>query len=64
MRLEGRTGPWAVYIRKAVELRKYGYTQGCPGCEAARYGLPPQTHSAECWQRIEQEMEKYERRQE
>ena len=42
-----------VYIRKTVELAKYGYTDGCPGCKAARANQPPKAHSAACRARIE-----------
>eukprot|EP00971_Amphidinium_carterae_P078309 1549134-Amphidinium_carterae.2 len=45
-----------VHIRKDVELRAYGYTVGCAGCEMARIGAPPRAHSEFCRQRIEGEM--------
>eukprot|EP00971_Amphidinium_carterae_P282631 5611045-Amphidinium_carterae.1 len=45
-----------VHIRKDVELQAYGYTPGCPGCEAARVGLPARAHNEFCRQRIESEM--------
>ena len=36
------------YIRKDVELAKYGYTPGCEGCVAAATNQRPRMHSAEC----------------
>eukprot|EP00971_Amphidinium_carterae_P259645 5152045-Amphidinium_carterae.1 len=42
-----------VYIRRSVELQKFGYTDGCAGCRAAKEGdaraLP---HSPECRARL------------
>ena len=37
--------PKRVYIRKEVELRRYGFTQGCAGCVAVQNGLRAQSHS-------------------
>ena len=45
-----------MYIRKDVELAKYGYTPGCEGCVAAATNQRPHMHSAECRTRIEQAM--------
>ena len=46
-----------VYIRRNVELRKYGFTQGCRGCMAAETGNAPENHSEACRRRIESAME-------
>ena len=43
-------------IRTDIELQKYGYTTGCPGCIAAEAGSKPVSHNAECRWRIEQRM--------
>ena len=48
------------YIRKDIELRKFGYTLGCPGCEAAQAGLRARAHSEICRTRIEEELSKTE----
>ena len=45
-----------VYIRREVELQRYGPTQGCDGCEAATAGRGPRAHSEICRRRIEQAM--------
>ena len=45
-----------VYIRRDVEIRKYGETIGCPGCMAITPGTTAQGHSDECRARIEQKM--------
>ena len=45
-----------VYIRRDVEIRKYGVTIGCPGCMAITAGTTAQGHSDECRARIEQKM--------
>ena len=42
-----------VYIRRDVEIRKYGVTIGCPGCMAITAGDTAQGHSDECRARIE-----------
>ena len=47
-----------VYIRRDKELAKYGYTENCPGCTAARTGAKAVTHSPECTLRIMEEMER------
>ena len=51
--------PKRVYIRREVELKQYGYSVGCKGCEAARSDLAPTNHSEDCRARITQEMAKY-----
>ena len=43
-------------IRRAVELRMYGFTDGCPGCEAAASGSKALGHSEACRRRIEAKM--------
>lgn len=45
------------YIRRDIELRKYGYSQSCPGCDAARTNTNPVAHSEACRLRIERAME-------
>ena len=44
------------HIRRSVELRQYGFTEGCPGCEAAAKGSKELGHSAACRRRIEANM--------
>ncbi|CAK0899647.1 unnamed protein product, partial [Prorocentrum cordatum] len=48
--------PRNVYIRRNVELAKYGFTDGRPGCLAARTNAPAKAHSSECRERIQQAM--------
>ena len=48
--------PRRVYIRKGVELLKYGYSVGCPGCDAARSSTAARPHSEPCRLRLEQAM--------
>ena len=50
--------PRDVKIRRAVELVKFGFTQGCPGCVAAATGGAPVHHTEACRRRIKAEMEK------
>ena len=52
------SGSRSVYIRKA-ELEKFGYTAGCPTCDAQRAGLltAGKNHTAECRLRLERAME-------
>ena len=38
--------PRKVYIRKEIELKRYGYTDLCKGCESAMLGLPDIQQSA------------------
>ena len=47
-----------VYIRKDVEIRRYGLTDGCPGCIAIATKSPPQPHNTACRTGIEGEMAK------
>ena len=49
-------GPRRVYIRKEVELQRYGYTPTCKGCEAAKTDKGSQSHTDECRGRIERAM--------
>ncbi len=44
------------YIRKDVELVRYGYTTGCQGCRAARLNSRAQPHNEQCRNRIQQAM--------
>jgi len=48
--------PRRMYIRRDVELAVYGFTDGCPGCDAAKAGLNPVAHTAACRKRIEEAM--------
>ena len=50
--------PRRVYIRKDVELDRYGFTDNCKGCEMAAVGGTGVAHSLECRKRVEAEMEK------
>ena len=43
-------------IRKDVELKKFGYTVGCKGCEHAEKGLDQRPHTPECRARIQSKM--------
>ena len=45
-----------IKIRRNVELRNYGYTDGCAGCVAAHLEADPRPHSAACRARIESEI--------
>ena len=42
-----------LYIKKA-DLEEHGYTDGCPGCIAAQFGLTAQGHTESCRARIEE----------
>ncbi|CAK0877935.1 unnamed protein product [Prorocentrum cordatum] len=48
--------PRNVYVRRNVELAKHGFTDGRPGCLAARANAPAKAHSSECRERIQQAM--------
>ena len=48
--------PRRVYIRRSVELARYGYTDKCIHCQHARLGLKPVDHSEECRARIVRHM--------
>ena len=52
-RLGEEKGPHRVHIRAGVELRDFGPTTGCPGCDAWQLGLPAVGHSEACRERIE-----------
>ncbi|CAK0839184.1 unnamed protein product [Prorocentrum cordatum] len=45
--------PRNVYIRRNVELANYGFTDGCPGCHAARANAAAKAHSSERRGRIQ-----------
>ncbi|CAK0820942.1 unnamed protein product [Prorocentrum cordatum] len=50
--------PRRVYIRKEIELKRYGFTEGCLGCQAAQRGEKiARNHSEECRGRIQRAME-------
>ena len=51
------TSAHRVHIRRAVELRKYGFIDGCAGCIAARLGDDAVAHTEACRTRIEAEMQ-------
>ena len=44
--------PRRLYIRREVELARYGKTDGCVGCIAAHLGSKPAAHNDECRTRI------------
>ena len=44
----GEQLPRRFYIRRSVELARYGYTDRCIGCQHARLGLKPADHNEEC----------------
>eukprot|EP00971_Amphidinium_carterae_P265594 5268867-Amphidinium_carterae.1 len=46
-----------LYIRKHVELKRFGCTANCPGCLSAATGGPQRPHTQECRQRIESAIE-------
>ena len=54
---EAEVAPRRVYIRRNVELRKYGFTQSCRGCMAAETGHALANQSEACRRRIESAME-------
>ena len=50
--------PRQLYIRKHVELKAYGYTVGCAGCDAVREDAPQsRPHTDACRARIVEAME-------
>ena len=53
LRVESRR----VQTRQEKELRKCGYTEGCPGCTTAATGSKAKGHSDACRQRVEEKME-------
>ena len=44
------------YIRREVELAKYGFSDGCEGCRVAQVGAEAKPHSEGCRERIRQAM--------
>ena len=44
------------FVRKRT-FKKYGYTDGCPGCSASATGSKAKGHSDECRRRIEEKMQ-------
>ena len=54
--MDRASGPRRVYIRKDVELDRYGKTDFCPGCTAAEAGTRAQPHTEECRGRIMEAM--------
>ena len=48
-------------IRRNVELRQYGLTEGCPGCEAAEKRTKAVGHTEVCRKRVEASMPAHER---
>eukprot|EP00971_Amphidinium_carterae_P124759 2471492-Amphidinium_carterae.1 len=40
--------PHRTYLRRGKEPREFGYTKNCPGCDAARLGLPARGHTEAC----------------
>ena len=52
----GEQLPRRVYIRRAVELARYGYTDQCIGCQHAKLGLKSADHSEECRARVVRHM--------
>jgi hypothetical protein len=51
-------GPKRFYIRREVELERFGYTPVCQGCQAAEAGAPPKNQTEVCRSRIAEEMRK------
>jgi len=52
--------PRGIYVRKDVELKQFGFTEGCDGCDRARHGLSHRAHTKACKERIMGEMRKTE----
>ena len=52
----GEQLPRRVYIRRSVELARYGYTDRCIGWQHARLGLKRADHNEECRARIVRHM--------
>ena len=46
--------PRRLYIRRNVELERYGFSEFCVGCDHARFDLPRAPHTESCRNRIEQ----------
>eukprot|EP00971_Amphidinium_carterae_P329001 6461214-Amphidinium_carterae.2 len=53
---EAPPAPRGVYIRRGVELEKFGPMENCPGCRAYVQGLKAVPHSALCRARISEAM--------
>jgi hypothetical protein len=47
-----------VSIRRLVELRKYGFTEGCVACVSAQAAMPGLSHSKQCRNRIGEAMKR------
>ena len=54
----GPVQPRRLYIRREVEIARYGGTEGFPGCLAAALNRTAVSHSAECRARFDMELEK------
>ena len=52
--------PRGIYVRRDVELKQFGFTPGCDGCDRARMGLSYRAHSSVCKARIMEELAKTE----
>ena len=52
--------PRGISVRKDVELKQFGFTEGCDGCDRARHGLSHRAHTKACKERIMGEMRKTE----
>ena len=53
----GEEAPRRTYIKKKF-YERYGYTDGCEGCNRLRAGLTRRGHDEGCRSRMEKEMEK------
>ena len=52
-RIAQEPGARSVYIRGNIELKQYGYTEGCEGCRAKRANIGSRRgHSEQCRKRI------------
>ena len=45
--------PRRLRLRREIDLQKYGYTEGCAGCEAAKDKKGSSGHTEECRARLE-----------
>ena len=52
--------PYAFHTKRE-DYEKYGYSRGCPGCQALLTGTTKQKHTPQCRQRMEKEMGELER---
>ena len=48
--------PRRVYIRRGIELKRFGYTEGCLGCAAVEIEFKRAGHDEGCRKRIVTEM--------